>query len=418
MIGLSWIGLLRFITKTAGFVKIILLARLLTPEQFGAFSIALLVVGILEIFTETGVNVILVQERSFDKFIHSAWIISIIRGVVISFIIALSAPYIATFFHTPSSIGLLYVISFAPLLKGFVNPATIRFQKELSFQTEFLFRSPGIAIDAIVSVVSCFLLRSPLGIILGMLLGIVVDLILSFLIAKPRPHFVLERQSLGWLFNRGKWITASGIFNYIFHNADNVVVGRMLGAGPLGIYQIAYSLSIVPITEIAEVFSRVIFPVFTKISGDKHRLRSAFIKTIAVVSILSIPYGVLLSLFPKEIVSLVLGASWLPAKDILPILATFGTIRAISGTTSALFLAVGKQEYVTLVTFISAIGLIIPIVPLVSRYGLQGAALSALVGSVIALPIMIYFTITLLRYNTIDATNTRKNQSQVSNISK
>ena len=99
--GISWIGLLSLATKAIGFLEAIVLARILLPSQFGAYGVALLALGLLEVITESGVNIILVQEKEIDKFINSAWVVSIIRGVFIMAIILLSAPFIAIFFHSP-----------------------------------------------------------------------------------------------------------------------------------------------------------------------------------------------------------------------------------------------------------------------------------------------------------------------------
>src|SRR5260221_8826621 len=88
--GISWIGLLRLIVKSFGFVEIVILARILAPEQFGAYGIVLLELGLLEVFTESGINVILIQEKEFEKYINSAWIVSIVRGFLISLFIIIS----------------------------------------------------------------------------------------------------------------------------------------------------------------------------------------------------------------------------------------------------------------------------------------------------------------------------------------
>jgi O-antigen/teichoic acid export membrane protein len=147
-----------------------------------------------------------------------------------------------------------------------------------------------------------------------------------------------------------------------------------------------------PITEISDIFSRVTFPVFKKISGDRNRLRKAFSKTMLVIIILTIPFGLVFYFFSEQIVALVLGEKWSAVASLLPMLGIFGVIRGISGSTSSLFLSVGKQEYVTVVTFVSVLGLILPLVPLVMAYGMLGAAISALIGSIVALPFMAYYT--------------------------
>jgi len=391
--GISWIAVLRASTRAIAFFKTIILARILVPSQFGAYGVALLVVGFLEVMTETGVNVFLVQERdeNVDKHINSAWIVSIIRGAVIMIAIILLTPFIAGFFHSKESLVLLYAISVVPFLRGFINPAIVKFKKQLQFNKEFIYRFSVFFIDSFFAITCSLLLRNPIGIVIGLIAGVLLEILLSFLMVKPIPAIEFNKTYINKIFQRGKWVTASGVFNYLFHNADNIVVGRMLGTASLGVYQIAYSFSILPITEVADVFSQVTFPVYTKIAGDKKRLLTAFIKTQCAIIALAVPFGLILYLYPSQIISLTVGTKWLAAAAILPVLAIFGIVRSISGSSSALFLAVGKQEYITVVTFVSIIGLLLPIVPLVARFGIMGAAFSALIGAFVALPFIIFY---------------------------
>lgn len=391
--GVSWIATLRVATRALSFIKTIVLARVLLPSQFGAYGVALLVLGFLEVMTETGVNVILIQEKETDQYVNSAWIVSIIRGIIISLVIILLAPFIASFFHSPDSIKLLYAIGIVPFLRGFINPSVVKFQKELRFQQEFIYRFTIFFLDASIAIIATFILHDPLGIIIGFIVGAVVELVLSYVMVKPTPVLNINKEYFMKIIHRGKWVTGSGIFNYLFHNADNIIVGRLLGTTSLGIYQMSYSFSMLPITEIADVFARVTFPVYAKIAEDKKRLQTAFIKTTFVIALLAVFIGSILILFPKEIVLFILGDKWIPVITILPTLAVFGVIRTISGSSSALFLAVGKQEYLTMITFISILGLIIPIYPLVLQFGILGAAYSAVIGSVVAIPFYYYYSL-------------------------
>lgn len=395
--GLSWMGLLRLITKLSGFIKMLIIARLLNPEQFGAFGIALLVVGLLEVMTETGVNVILIQSKEINKHINSAWIISILRGIFISFVILIFSIPISSFFNSPLAKNLLLLISIVPLIKGFINPSVIKYQKELKFEKEFFIRFIITFADTLSAIVLTLILKSAIGIAFGLVIGAMVEVLISFLIFNPKPSFKFENEYLATLFHRGKWVTAGGIFNYLFHNSDNIVVGKQLGSASLGIYQVAYSISILPITEISDVFSKVIFPVLTQIKNDKKRLSKIFLLTVMVITFLTILYGAILIGYPKEIVNFILGPRWSEAAHILPILAVFSVIKAITGSSSALFLAVEKQEYVSYITLISFLGLIISIIPLILVYGLIGAAISALVGSILAILPTIYYVIKILK---------------------
>ena len=397
--GLSWMGGLRVSTRAIAFVKIAILARLLTPDQFGVFAIASLVLAFLEILTETGVNVFLIQgEGELRDYVNTSWIVSIIRGALISLVILILAAFISSFFNSPDSYNLLRLISIVPFLRGFINPAIVKFQKELKFNREFIFRLPIFSFDAIVAIILTYLTRSASSLVWGLIAGAVLEILLSFIFIEPKPKLAFDFSKVKKVIGRGKWVTASGVFNYLFHQGDDIVVGRLLNTSSLGLYQVAYKISTLPITEVADVFGTVTFPIYAKISSDSKRLKNAFFRTTLGVSALVIPLGLIIFFFTKEVVLLILGVNWLEAVPVLKVLSVFGIVRAISGSSSSLFFALKKQEYVTMVTFISILGLAASIIPLVRKYGIVGAGVSALIGSILALPVIVFYLIKVFKH--------------------
>lgn len=385
-------GALRGSTRIIAFVKIAILARLLTPSEFGVFGIAALVLAFLEILTETGINVFFIQgEGEIEDYLDTAWIVSILRGFLIALIILLMAPVISTFFNSPQARPLLTLIAVVPFLRGFINPAIVKFQKELQFNKEFIIRFSVFSLDALVAVGLGILTRSATSLVWGVIAGVFLEILLSFFLAKPRPRLALEFLKVKKIIERGKWVTAYGVFDYLFRQGDDIVVGKLLNTNSLGLYQVAYKISSLPITEVADVFSRVTFPVFSKISTDARRVKTAFFKTLAGISLLVTPVGLAIFLFPETVILVVLGNKWLAAVPVLKILAIFGIIRAIVLSTFTLFLAAKKQEYVTFSTFVGILGLGATIIPMVARFGILGAGYSALIGATVTLPISIWF---------------------------
>ncbi|HUD44029.1 MAG TPA: oligosaccharide flippase family protein [Patescibacteria group bacterium] len=388
--GVSWTGLLSFSTKLVGFIEALILARILLPSQFGAYGIAMLALGLLETLTETGVNIVLVQEKETERYISSAWIVSIARGLIIMLVLLAVSPFIANFFHSPGSLILLLLISIVPFFRGFINPSVVKFQKELNFRKNFWYQMIILFVNTAISITITFMTKQPIGIIIGLLAGVITELFLSFIVVSPRPRIQFEKEYIFKIFHRGKWITLGGIFDYLFYNSDNIAVGRILGATSLGIYQLAYSLAVMPLVEISNVFIYVTFPIFTKLSNDRPRLKNAYFKTVLGICLLAIPFVLVFIIFPQIFVY-ILGQKWSAITSILPVLALLGFVKAISGSSSALFLSELKQKYVMSITLITIVGMLLALVPLINRYGMIGAGEAALIGSVIPLPVIIYF---------------------------
>jgi len=396
--GVSWMGALRVFVRGLGFIRIAILARLLTPFQFGVYGIAALVLAFLEIATETGINIFLIQLKDeIDKYVSTAWLISIARGFLISVMILVSAPYIARYFGFSESYPLFLIVSMVPLIRGFINPSIVKYQKDLLFNKEFLLRTSLYATDAIVVIVIALMTRSAASLVCGLVISSLLEVILSFRLIKPRPRFIFDATLAKQVLSRGKWVTGFGLFGYLYQNVDDAVVGKIMGASPLGIYQVAYKISSLPVSEIADVFAKVTLPVYLKFANDTVRLKRAFLKTSSITSILMIFFGVFIFLFPKQIVLILLGSNWLSAVEVLKILVLFGVLKGITGMAESLFLAVQKQEYVTLVTFITLSGLATTIIPFVKSFGIIGAGISAVFGSILGLLVSFYFTIKILR---------------------
>jgi len=391
--GVSWMGTLRVLIRGLGFFRIAILARLLTPSQFGIFGIAALVLSFLEIATETGINIFLIQvKENIDDFINTAWIVSILRGILISFAIIISAPLIVNIFNLSEVYPLLIWVSMVPLIRGFINPSIVKFQKELMFKKEFILRTTLYTLDAVVVIIFALITRSALSLVIGLIFSSLLEVLLSFIFVKPRPIFHLDIGKAKKIISRGKWITGFGLFDYLFQNVDDFFIGKIMGTSPLGVYQVAYKISSLPVSEIADVFAKVTFPIYSKFESDKKRMKNAFIKTLTVSAVLMLSFGILIFLFPLQIISILLGSNWLEAVDVLKVLAVYGVLKGLTGISQTLFLAIGKQEYITFITFITLLGLSVAIIPLINKYGIIGAGTSAVIGSIFGLIITIYFT--------------------------
>lgn len=396
--GLSWVGAFRVSSRIISLLRTMILARILIPAQFGVFGIISLVLTFLDIVTEAGVTFVLVKEKEMDEdYINTAWIISIIRGVLISLFIILTSSAIASFFHSPQVAPLLLLSSLVPVVRGFINPAMAKFQKELQFNKEFNLKFSVFVIDSLVAVALTLITRSVVGLVWGLIAGSTAEFILSFAFVRPTPKFVFNASRFHKIIGQGKWIAALGVFNYFFTQGDNITVGKLLNSEALGLYQMAYKISILPITEVADVVSRVTFPVYVKIADDSTRIKKAFWKTTFGVSFLVIPLGLIFFIFSRQIVDIVLGKNWIGVTPVLKILSIFGIVKAISSPSLTLFLSLGKQKFVTTATFLSLVFLALTIFPLTLKYGIIGTGYSVLIASLLELPIIVFYLIRVFR---------------------
>jgi O-antigen/teichoic acid export membrane protein len=372
-IGASWIGALKIFSRGISILRTVILARILSPSQFGVFGIATLALSMIETLTETGINVVLVQKKeSIEEYINTAWIISIARGFVIFLVIFLSAGFVSNFFKSKEAYQLLLLVSFVPLIRGFINPAIAKFQKELKFQKEFYYRLSILLVEAIISLILVIITKNTISLVWGLIGGAVFEVMISFIVVRPIPVLKFNKVIFREIISRSKWITSSGIFGYLFANGDNIVVGKALGTSSLGIYDMAYTIALLPTTELAEVVARVTFPVYVQFSEDKRRLMRAYIKTTSLIALITFPIVLLFFIFPTQLIHVFLGDKWLEAAGILQIMSIFAFIAAVFSPSGAVFYSVKKQKYNFIISVIAFFVMIIMIYPLVLNWGLIG----------------------------------------------
>lgn len=390
--GFSWLGSFRLITRALSFLRTALIARLLTPSQVGIFGIATIVLAFVEILTETGINIFLTQKKDdIDKYISSAWMISIFRGLIISIVIFLASGTITYFYDLKGYEALFQFIAFVPLIRGFINPSVVKFTKELSFHKEFYYRTTLFLFESAMTILFVYLFPSPMSLAWGLIVGALFEVFYSFGFARPLPHVSLNGEYVREVLGKGKWLTATGIFNYLYHNGDDLIVGKILGTTSLGLYEMAYKISMLPISEGSDVIGRVMFPVYVKMNHDIQRLQRAYLKSVLMITAFAIPLGIIFMLFPKEIIHIILGDQWVGAAEVLRYLALFGVLRAISISVIAPLYALHRQSDVAGITLVSLVVMLISIFPLIARFGLVGAAMAALLGTIAAFPVSIYY---------------------------
>lgn len=391
--GIGWIGLLRVATRLSTLLKTAILARLLTPTDFGQFGIVALTLGFFETVTETGVNQVLIQsDRPIHDILDSAWVVAIVRGFAISVLIIIAAQPIASFFSDPTVFPLILLASLIPAVKGFINPMIVNFYKDLKFDQEFKFRGLLLAADLVVSLAVAVATRSALAFIAALFVCGTMEVILSFLWCAVWPKFRYTKTYLAEIVGYGKWVTLAGAGYWLSAQLGDFVTGKLFGTASLGIYQAAYKVSTLPVTEISGTVNQVAFPVMSKVKADKERLIKIFSTTFLSTNAVGIGIALVIFLFPAFVVSIVLGPQWTAAVPILRMLAVFGVLRTIESSMQPLFLAVGKPNVPSIGNLIKVAVLAVGLF-LWAPQGLIGVSFAAVVS---ALAVMPYYIVSVL----------------------
>jgi O-antigen/teichoic acid export membrane protein len=378
-----WLFSLRFITRGLGFVRTIILARLLMPADFGLVGIALLVISTLDFLSQTGFQSALVQKKECSRaYMDAAWTLLGIRGLVLFLVLFFSAPLISRFFNMPALDLIIRVIAISVVLAGFRNIGIVFFQKELHFNKHFKYEVSGSLVDIIISISLAFLLRNVWAIVWGGLAGNMTRLVVSYWISDYRPRIAFEWLKLRELFSFGKWILGTGIIYSLLVQVDSFTIGKVLGPSDIGYYQMAFLIAFLPSSEISYVVSQLTFPAYSDIQDDPQRMKSAYIDVLRFTSLVSIPLGALIFIVAPEFTELFLGTKWLPAVFCMQILVFSGILMSIASTNLPVFSARGNPEYETYLQMCNLVVLIALVYPLTKFYGIYGTAAALLTANI------------------------------------
>ena len=397
---LSWMSILELATRVASLLKYAILARILLPNDIGVFGIVVLVVGISEIFSEFGFQTFLIQYRKdIREYINSVWILQILRGIFLFLIITLLALPASVFFRQSSLFFLIFLGAFNPLIKGFENTYIVNFQKELMFEKQFIYKIIMAIVDFIVAIPLTLITHSVIGLVIAMLLSSLSGIVFSWVYINDKPKFEFDLTKIKRFMGYGKWININSILFYITTDIDTLVLGRIMGTGSLGLYQIAQKFSIIPMQEISDIFGQVTFPLYSKIAEDIRRFKNAYLKSLLVLMLVEISLGAFLFLFSKDIIIILLGMKWLSAESIFRVFIIYGTISAFVSTFGSFYLSIGKQDLLSRLNFIRIIFLVPLIIYFINLFGTLGAVYALIISLLITVPFYLYNAIKLFKIN-------------------
>ncbi|MHA1381416.1 MAG: oligosaccharide flippase family protein [Candidatus Helarchaeota archaeon] len=388
-----WVFSIRVIEEILYLIKLVVLARILNPEDFGLFGVALLIFDVMKIFSRTGFESALIQKKeNIHPYLDSAWTVSIIRGTLLFLALFTIAPVAAYYFNAPKATPLIQVIGIAMMIGGFTNTGFTIFDKELHFNKRFAYQITGATIDFVLTVSLAIILQSVWSIVIGMLSGHLVRCIMSYILHPYRPHISSDFGKAKELWNFGRWILISAIMIFLITEVDDFFVGIMLGVTTLGFYQMAYKISNLPATEITDVISQVTFPAYSKVQDDEIKLREGFLKTLKNTSFLTFFAGGLIFTFAFDFTKIFMGDKWIPMVIVLQILVIWGIIRSLGITAAPIFKSIGKPELIPKIQSIQFILMIVLLYPLTAQYNIVGTSFAIVMPSLIANWILLYLT--------------------------
>jgi PST family polysaccharide transporter len=358
-----------------------ILARLLTPSDFGLIAMVTVFSSFVSIFANFGLTSAIVQKKEVsDETLSSTFWINIGLGALLTLAFAASAPLIAAFFAEPRLTPLVVLISTTFFISSFGQVQTALLTKRLNFKALAVISIAATGVSGVISIALAFAGYGVWSLAWLAVLSAFVTVVVTCVYTRWVPHFLLGLQGVKGLLGFGANLTGFSFVNYFARNADNLLIGKFLGAAPLGFYNLAYNLLLFPLNNISNVIGSVMFPALSIIQHDKQLVREAYVTANRYIAVVTFPLLMWLLVAAPQLITVVFGPKWISAIVLVQILALTGMIQSIGTNVGWIYMSQGRTD--TMLKwgiFAASIALISFAVGL--RWGVEGVAIAYAIAS-------------------------------------
>jgi O-antigen/teichoic acid export membrane protein len=318
------------------------LARVLTPDDFGLVALALTFMALLEAIKDLGLSQALVAQRGQDieERANTVFFAGVAIGFCLSAIIAAASPLAASFFHQPELRGITAALGCNFLLRSLGATHYALAQKRLDFRTRTVAEFADVVVRGSTGIVLALAGLGAWALVIGYLVGTVMLTATLWVMVDWRPRLRVRRTHLREMMQFGATLSGVDITNAIMSNVDYIFVGRVLGPVALGLYTLAYRLPELLMINLSTVASLVLFPAFSAV--DRRSLSRAFLISFRFTLMISLPIAVGMVILAKPIVLTLFGPKWEHAAGAMQVLAIFGLAMATSIPAGTAYKATGR----------------------------------------------------------------------------
>jgi lipopolysaccharide exporter len=386
----KWVTLSTVFQTVVQFAQIAVLARVLSPAEFGIVSMSAIFISFFGLFADLGFsNSIIHKQESNQKVLSTIYFLNILLGLVMFTLAYLLSPLVVNFYNEPRLARVIHLAALIFLFSYYGSVHAIMLRKELKFKAIAIIDSCGYALGFIVTLTLAFNDFAELSLVYGTIAAQVVRTILEIVFGRslfiPTFHFNLgeikEHLRFG-VFNLGE-----AFLNFVQSNWDNIIIGRILGAKYLGVYTLALQLGYYPVSKLNPLILQVAYPMIAKMKDNAIEFRRTYIRILDLLSYFNYPLLAGLYITVESVVPLVYGPGW---EETYPLIKIFVFVSAVSCIAHPLFTIAyskGKPKYLF---YLSLLGLFvkIPLVFILGKYwNVTGVAFAILITALINMAI-------------------------------
>lgn len=378
--GLGWNLCGSMATQGLGMLTKIILARMLFPEDFGTFAMALIAIQFLSLFVGIGLSSAVIYKREEQqKTLSTAFFLAGGTGILLSLISFLSSAFVAAFFHVPELASMMRWISIVLIFDSISTILYAGLVKELHFKRKAFVDISAIIVYSVAVVILAFYGFKVWSLIIAYILQHVFQAIVLWFLSPLKPHWYFDKEIAKEIGHFGKYSLLTVIFAWTITSLDNILVGRKLGHESLGYYSFGFNLATLPVFGITHIITGVFHPVFVKVKDDQERIKQAYLKPLEWSLVVILPIAAGLFLLSDIFIPVVFGERWLAMVPLLQVFAVYSILRTVCTIISHLLEGIGKPKTASMLLAIEFFILVPLLFFLVSLLGLIGVAYAVII---------------------------------------
>ncbi len=393
----GWAGAGFALDKILAAGQLMVLARLLAPDDFGLMAASAAVLMAVQTFSELGLEpAVIAKQDVTEEDMRVAWTLSLLRGLLLSALVWGAADAIAAVMHIAGLGVFLRIHTLGVLLQSLQSPALFMLLKRLDLRRRVSFDLSRRLVEVVVTIGLALWWQSAWALLGGQMAAFLFGVGLSYRLAPCRVQWSLDRKTLSGLWRYGRYQNATAWFLFIVMNGGDLLVGRLLGVSALGHYQVALAIPMMIGVRAMGVIAQISLPTYALLQRDEPGARRALSLQMSLTAMVVVPAAVVVAILAPYLVPVLFGPSWAAIVEPLRVLTLFAVAAAFCSVMTAFHCGAGHPRLQTKIWAAMAACYLGSAIPMTLAWGLIGASWGLVLTFVLGLGLNVRATIGLL----------------------
>ena len=390
--GVFWSAIERFSVQGVQFIIMIIMARLLTPNDYGLIGMLSIFLAVAQSLIDSGFSQALIRKQERTEVDNSTvFYFNIITSLIIYIILYITAPWIAKFYNTPELCSIMRVVCLSIIINSFAVVQRAILTVKVDFKTQAKASFIATILSGVIGILLAYRGYGVWALVFQQLINNSLNVLILWILSKWRPIKAYSWKSFYELFFFGSKLLASGLIDTIYGNLYLLIIGKIFSATDLGYYTRAYQFSSLPSSNITTILHRVTFPILCSIQNEDKRLEEIYRRFLKLSAFIIFPLMTGLAAIAHPLIDVFIGSKWAFCATLLQVICFSMMWYPIHGINLSLLAVKGRSDLFLQLEIIKKIIGIITIC-ITIPFGIIAMCYGSIISSIICLIINTYYT--------------------------